>query len=572
MRWSPKTDPTTGEAYIGVDTTGRPLLLDPLLNKGMAFDPAERDTLKLHGLVPPAVNTLEQQLDRTYENFRAKSNDLEKYIYLASLQDRNETLFFRLALEHINEMMPIVYTPVVGLACQRFSHIWRRARGLYISYEQRDRIPEILAQVPFPPAVIVATDGERILGLGDQGAGGMGIPIGKLCLYTLCAGLPPQLTLPIMLDVGTDNEERLADPLYLGLRQRRLRGKPYQEFIDRFVAAVAQTYPEALLQWEDLLKENAIDQLNRFRDRVCSFNDDIQGTAGVVVAGIMGALRITGQPLTDQRVLFAGAGASTHGISHLIMAAMVEEGLTPEEARRRIWMVDSRGLVTEERKGLEDFKAVCARSVSEISSYTCEDRSRITLEEAVKNARPTILLGTSGTPGVFTESIVSAMADFNERPIIFPLSNPTSKSECVPEDAIRWSNGRAILATGSPFDPVTFKGRHYRIGQGNNAFLFPGVGLGVWVGRIRRVTDRMFLQAARALAAKVEPQDLATTSVYPDLRKIRECSHAVACAVIRCAVEEGMAEKEALDRLEEKVAKAMWQPAYRPLRFEGPER
>jgi malate dehydrogenase (oxaloacetate-decarboxylating) len=568
MRWSAKRDPATGERYLSVDGRGRPLLLNPFTNKGTAFPPEERDSLNLHGLVPPACCSVEEQLARTYENFQAKSTDLERFIYLASLQDRNETLFYRLLSEHIDEMMPVVYTPVVGEACQKFSHIYRRGRGLYVPYAQRERIEEILANVPRQPAVIVVTDGERILGLGDQGAGGMGIPIGKLCLYTLCAGVPPELTLPIMLDVGTDNEERLADPLYLGERHRRVRGEEYQSFVDQFVAAVQKLFPRALLQWEDFLKENAIHQLHRFRDRLCSFNDDIQGTAGVTLAGIYCGLRLTGQRIEDQRILFAGAGASAQGISDLLVSAMSESGMSVEEARRRIWTVDSKGLVTADRPGLEGFKATYARHPAEIDGYECRDRGRITLEETIFNARPTVLIGTSGTPGTFTETVVRAMAEINPRPMIFPLSNPTSKCECTAEEAVRWSDGRAIVATGSPFDPVDYDGVRHRIGQGNNAFIFPGVGLGVWLASARRVTDGMFLDAAKALAGKVSEEDLAETAVFPRLSRIRECSHAVACAVVRRAVAEGHAEERVLEDLENRVAEAMWTPEYRPIRYE----
>ena len=566
MLWSVRRDKETEEEFIAVDTKGRSILLNSFTNKGTAFTPSERNDLNLHGLEPPAVSTMEQQLDRTYQAFKAKSTDLERYIYLTSLHDRNETLFFRLVHEHIDEMMPIVYTPVVGQACQEFSHIYRQARGLYVSYDQKDNIEKILANAPYPPAVIVATDGERILGLGDQGSGGMGIPIGKLSLYTLCAGVPPYRTLPVMLDVGTDNADRLADPLYLGLRHPRIRGEEYQDFIDRFVAAVQRVYPHVLLQWEDLLKENAIKQLARFRDRVCSFNDDIQGTAAVVLAGVMAALRITGQALGDQRILFAGGGASATGISELLVDAMEQQGLTRKEARARIWLVDSRGLITTAREGLEDYKRRFARERNEVGEFTCQDHSRITLEEAVRNVKPTILIGTSGTPKVFTETVVRLVSAANARPVIFPLSNPTSKSECTPEDAIRWSDGRAIVATGSPFPPVEFNGTRFRIGQGNNAFVFPGIGLGVWLARTEKVTDSMFREAARALAQQVTEADLEENSVYPELRRIRQCSLAVACAVIREAVREGLADPGILPDLEENVKKAMWFPEYMPIR------
>jgi malate dehydrogenase (oxaloacetate-decarboxylating) len=569
LSFSIKVDPATGQQYMAVSQKGRPLLLNPFTNKGTAFTRRERDELDLGGLVPPGICTIRQQMDRTYENFKAKTSNLEKFIYLTSLQDRNETLFYRLALEHIDEMMPVVYTPVVGEACQRYSHIYRRGRGLYIAYEDRDRIEKILANAGIPnPSVIVVTDGERILGLGDQGAGGMGIPIGKLCLYTLCAGVSPYSTLPITLDVGTNNPERLNDPLYLGMRHERVRGEAYQGFIDAFVAAVQKVFPRVVLQWEDFLKENALFQLARFRDQLCTFNDDIQGTAAVVLVGLYGALRITGQKMRDQRVVFAGAGASTQGISELLVAAFMEDGLDREEAIRRIWTADSRGLVTRDRPNLEKYKATYARAAQEVTGYACKDRSKITLLETVENAKPTMLIGTSATPGTFDEAVVKAISRHNARPIVFPLSNPTSKTECTPEDALRWSEGRAIVATGSPFDPVTVDGKRHRIGQCNNSFVFPGVGLGLTISGARRVSNGMFLEAAKALAALVKPEDLAETAVYPELSRIRECSFAVACATIRRAVAEGHADPEILEHLEKTVERAMWFPEYLPLRFE----
>ena len=564
-----RRDPLTGDVYLSVTEDGPALLRDPLTNKGTAFTADERERLRLDGLVPPAICAIEDQLDRVYENFRAKATDLERYIHLASLQDRNETLFFRLLHDHIDEMMPIVYTPVVGEACQRFSHIYRRARGLYISLEQQDHIEDILRNHPRQPAVIVVTDGERILGLGDQGVGGMGIPIGKLCLYTACAGVPPDRTLPIVLDVGTDNEERLSDPLYLGMRHRRVRGAAYQQFIDRFVEAVMRVFPGAVLQWEDFLKENAITQLQRFRDRLCTFNDDIQGTAAIVVAGIYAALRMTGRPLREQRIVIAGAGASAQGIADLLVAAFEDAGLTADAARRHIATVDSKGLVTTARPNLESFKAAYALAPADVASFDAADRSRITLLETIRNLRPTILLGVSGTANLFTEPIVRAMAAINERPIVFPLSNPTSKSECTAEQAVVWSDGRAIVATGSPFVPVEFGGMRRRIGQCNNSFVFPGVGLGLWVGQVTRVTDAMFLDAAKALAREVTAEDLAHGAIYPQLDRIRECSRAVACAVIRRAVAERHADARLLDDLDSTVRRAMWTPHYVPIRFEA---
>jgi malate dehydrogenase (oxaloacetate-decarboxylating) len=412
------------------------------------------------------------------------------------------------------------------------------------------------------------TDGERILGLGDQGAGGMGIPIGKLSLYTLCAGVSPYTTIPITLDVGTDNEERLADPVYVGERHRRVRGPEYQQFVDSFVAAVRRVFPRVVLQWEDFLKENALYQLARFRDQLCTFNDDIQGTAAVVVAGLWAALRITGGRMRDQRVVFAGAGASAQGIAELVVSALCEDGLGREEAVRRIWTTDSHGLVTQGRPGLESFKAAYARGVDEVATYAAKDRGHVTLLETVENARPTVLIGTSATPGIFDEPVLRAMGRLHERPIVFPLSNPTSRSECTPEDALRVTGGRAIVATGSPFAPVSLDGQRHRIGQCNNSFVFPGVGLGLAVSRARHVSNGMFLEAARALAAQVTEADLAEGAVYPQLQTIRDCSKAVACATIRRAVEEGHADPDVLEHLEKRVARAMWYPEYLPMRYE----
>ena len=568
MAWHVQTDSSTGESYIATDRRGQALLGNPYTNKGTAFSEKERTELGLHGLLPAATSTMQQQLNRTYENYCNKATDIEKYIFLVSLHDRNETLFYRLVHEHIDEMMPIVYTPVVGEACQKFSHIYRRPRGLYIPYNQRHNIAQLLTNFDCPePSVIVVTDGERILGLGDQGAGGMGIPIGKLSLYTLCAGVPPQSTLPITLDVGTDNEELLRDPLYLGLRHKRVRGADYQAFIDLFVEAVQKVYPHVLIQWEDFLKGNAISQLQRFRDKVCSFNDDIQGTAGVVVGGMYSSLRITGERMRDQRILIAGAGASAQGIADLIVSALVEDGLTKEEAQRRIWTTDSRGLVTTARDTLEEFKATYARPVEEVQSWAVQDPAHISLEETVRFAKPTVLLGTSGTPGVFTEEVIRTMASNCERPMIYPLSNPTSKAECTAAEALTYSEGRAIVATGSPFDPVILDGKTFRIGQCNNCFIFPGVGLGVWAAKATRVTNEMFLDAAKALAAHLTESDLEQVAVFPRLERIREISRSVALAVMERAVDQGHADPSVLAGAEELVDRSMWFPEYLPIRY-----
>jgi malate dehydrogenase (oxaloacetate-decarboxylating) len=568
MNFRIKTDPETKQPYMAVQVRGRALLINPFTNKGTAFPTEERDALGLHGLLPPAICTLEQQLDRVYDNYKSKQDDMERYIFLTALQDRNETLFFKLVLEHLEEMLPIIYTPAVGAACQRFSHIYRRARGLYVNIDHLAQIDRVLQNPEAEPSVIVVTDGERILGLGDQGVGGMGIPIGKLSLYTLCAGIAPHKTMAIMLDAGTDNADRLADPLYLGLRRPRVRGEKYQEFVDAFVESVNRCFPRVLLQWEDFAKGNAIHQLARFRDRLCTFNDDIQGTAAVVLAGLYAGLRITRQRFSDERVLLAGAGAAAQGIAELLVTAFQEEGLSQAEARGRIWTFDSKGLVTKDRANLEDFKAACARDPAELGTYTCLDRSKPTLAEVILNVRPSVLLGTSGTPGTFNEASVRAMAKVNERPLIFPLSNPTSKAECTASEAVCWSDGRGIVASGSPFKPVDFNGTRHRIGQANNAWIFPGMGLGITVGGISRVTNSLFLEAAKTLATAVRESDLREGTVYPEMTRIRECSREVAIAVICRATAEGHASDGAVHDLESRITASMWSPGYLPMRYE----
>ena len=566
MDYTQKTDPKNGKPYLAVRKRGRELLLEPLTNKGTGFSREEREQLGLHGLLPTRISTMDEQLARAYGNNLAAGSPLGRYVHLATLQDRNEVLFFRLLHEHIEELMPIVYTPTVGEACQRFSHIYRQSRGVYIGYDQRGRIAEVLRNFPMKaPSVIVVTDGERILGLGDQGIGGMGIPIGKLCLYTLCAGLPPDTTLPIMLDVGTDNEELLKDPLYLGLRHKRVRGAEYQAFVDEFVAAVQQVHPRAVLQWEDFLKENALFQLERFREKLTSFNDDIQGTAAVTVAGLLASLRVSGGKLEDQRLLLGGAGASAQGIAALFVSSLMDGcGMSREAAHRRVFMVDSQGLVVADRPKLEGFKRDFARAAEEIDDWKVADRGKITLLEAIDNARPTLLVGTSATPGFFAEPIVRSMGRHNARPVIFPLSNPTSKAECTPADALAWTEGRAVVATGSPFAPVELGGRSHRIGQCNNSYIFPGVGLGAWVGKLTCITDEMFLDAARSLASNVTDEELAEGSLFPKLGRIREISADVACAVIRRAVQQGFADRRLLPNLEQRVRDAMWFPDYLP--------
>jgi malate dehydrogenase (oxaloacetate-decarboxylating)(NADP+) len=533
---------------------GEALLHDPLLNKGTAFTQAERDALGLRGLLPPMVDTIEDQLARVLENYRNKHTDLERYIHLVSLQDRNETLFYRLVTDHIEEMMPIIYTPTVGLACQQWGHLFRRPRGLYLSWEDRGRLAELLRAWPNRDVrVIVVTDGERILGLGDQGVGGMGIPVGKLSLYTACAGIDPSKTLPIMLDVGTENEGYRKDPLYLGLRQQRVRGEPYDAFLAEFVEAVKAVMPQALLQFEDFGNQNAFRLLERWRDRTCTFNDDIQGTAAVTLAGVYSALRLTGQALRDQTILFLGAGEAGIGIGDLIASAMVDEGATLADARRRCWFVDTKGLVVKSRADLAPHKVRFAHDAP----------GQPDLLSAIRALKPTALVGVSTMPKAFNQQVVEEMSRLNARPMIFALSNPTSKAECSAEEAYRWSKGQAIFASGSPFPPCVLDGRTFVPGQGNNAYIFPGVGLGVVASRARHVTDRMFSAAARSLASLVREDDLALGRIFPSLTRIREVSAHIGAAVAEVAFQDGLADVPKPADVKAFVKAEMWMPAYR---------
>lgn len=548
---------------VEISRTGQALLENPLLNKGSAFTEEERREFGLTGLLPPHVSSVDEQLSRTYGSFKQKESDLERYIYLVSLQDRNETLFYRLLWEHITEMVPIVYTPVVGEGCKLYSRIYRRPRGLYIGYNQLDDIGAVLDDAPNETVdVIVVTDGERILGLGDLGVGGMGIPVGKLSLYTLCAGIAPSRTLPIMLDLGTDNEELLRDPLYLGLRQHRVRGQEYDDFIEAFVCAVMDKFPSVLLQWEDFAKNNATRLLERYRDRLCTFNDDIQGTGAVTLSGLLAAMDVIGSRLSKQQVVMLGAGSAATGISDQIVTAMMSEGLTQQEARSAIWLVDSHGLVHTGRAGLESFKQKYAQDMEQVSRWKLLEPDRVTLLDVVKNVKPAILIGTSAQPGSFTEDVVREMAKHVARPVIFPLSNPTSKSEAVPVDLINWTDGRALVATGSPFPPVEFDNRLIKIGQCNNVFVFPGVGLGVIASRARRVTNEMFVAAARALAEFSPAVHDPAESLYPALEHVRKISRCVALAVGAEAMRLGLAETITREELARRVEAMMWVPRY----------
>jgi len=543
---------------------GMQLLQSPAWNKGTAFTMEERTNLGLHGLLPPQVETIDEQVVRAYAAYLAKRTPLGRHVQLRALQDTNEILFYRLLLAHIEEMMPIIYTPVVAEACQQFSQIYRRPRGLVISYPLRDSIPELLRNRSNPDIdVIVVTDGERILGIGDQGVGGLGIPIGKLALYTLVGGIPPARTLPIVLDVGTNNEERLSDPQYLGWRQKRVTGDAYLEFVDRFVRAVRQELPGALLQWEDFATPNARPLLNRYRDELLTFNDDIQGTAAVALGAIGAATRVAGRPmLRDQTIVFLGAGSASIGVADYLRTAMHGEGLSDEEARRRFYIVDIEGLLVDTRSDLTAEQGVYARPAGEVSAWPRTHRGFVGLSDVISSVPATVLIGLSTAVGAFTEPIVREMARKTERPVIFPLSNPTSRAEAKPEDLIRWTDGRALVATGSPYPPAVLGGRAWIISQCNNVFIFPAVGLGVVASGARRVSDGMLIAAARRLAEMSPALKDPAASLLPPLGELRGVAVEVACAVAEAAIREGLAPAETAEALRARVVASQWYPAY----------
>ena len=552
------TDEPTKIPYSGPQILGH-----PLYNKGSAFTREERQAFGLEGLLPSAINTIEQQARRVYENLARKTDPLERYIGLASLEDRNEHLFHHVLGEHLEEFLPIVYTPTVGRACQQFSHIFRRARGLWITPEHRGRIDEVLGNWTGDDVrLIVVTDNERILGLGDQGAGGMGIPIGKAAVYTAAAGINPGHTLPISLDVGTDNQELLDDDLYLGWPHRRLRGPEYDAVVDEFVTAVRRRFPRALLQWEDFKKQNAFNLLDRYRKVLPSFNDDIQGTGAVVLAGILAAARITGVPLERQRVVILGAGAAGIGIARQIYDALERAGLTGDELMRALALVDVDGVLARDGQPLDAFQLPFAWPAE--LARDCGLTGRHDLEAVVRSMKPTVLIGACGQGGAFGKDVVEAMAFHVERPVILPLSNPTSQSEAVPADVIGWSRGHALVAAGSPFEPVSHGGREIRIGQCNNTFIFPGMGLGALVAEAREVTDRMFRCAAECLAQQVSEEDLAAGALYPRVRDLRRVSTRIAEAVAREACDSGVGKPFADGAIPQAVAEAQWEPVYRP--------
>jgi len=542
---------------------GPALLSTPLLNKGSAFSTTERKYFNLEGLLPEAIESIEEQTGRAYKQYQSFENDMDKHIYLRNIQDTNETLFYRLVQNHISEMMPIIYTPTVGAACENFSNIYRRGRGLFISYENKNRIDDLLNNAANQNVkVIVVTDGERILGLGDQGIGGMGIPIGKLALYTACGGISPAHTLPIVLDVGTNNPQRLADPMYMGWRHPRITGDEYKDFVEDFIQAVQRRWPQALVQFEDFAQKNAMPLLERYKNRICCFNDDIQGTAAVTVGSLLAACKAAGSSLSQQRVTFLGAGSAGCGIAEAIIAQMVSEGISDAQARSQVYMVDRWGLLQEGMPNLLDFQQRLVQKTENTKEWTSEEPN-YSLVDVMRNAKPTVLIGVSGAPGLFSKEVIQEMHKHCERPIVFPLSNPTSRVEATPNDIIRWTDGQALVATGSPFDPVTHHGQTYPIAQCNNSFIFPGIGLGVLAIKATRVSDEMLMESSRALS---ECSPLAINglgALLPPLEEIHTVSKKIAFAVAKKAIEQGYALEITDEALMQKIEQYFWKPVYR---------
>ena len=544
-----------GDKKIHIDKSlkGSQILHDPLLNKGSAFSREERTVFNLNGLLPARVLTIEDQKNRIMENYYNKQNDLEKYIFLIALQDRNETLFYKTLVDEIDTLMPIIYTPVVGEACQKYGHIFRRPRGLYISNDNKGDIKNILKNWPNKKVdVIVVTDGERILGLGDLGSNGMGIPVGKLSLYTACAGIDPSRCLPIMLDVGTENKNLKEDPLYIGLTNGRVRGQEYDDFIDEFMDQVSLVFPDAIIQFEDFGNRNASRLLKKYKNKYRMFNDDIQGTAGVTIAGLIASQRITKKSLADEKILFYGAGTAGIGIAHLYIKALVEDGFTEDDAKKRCWFVDSKGLVVESRKGLSNDKSFFAHDHAMVEGLT----------DIIKSIRPTALIGISGQRNAFSKNVLELMASFNKYPIVFALSNPTSSSECTAEQAYRWTKGTCLFASGSPFDEVVLNGQILSPGQGNNAYVFPGVGLGIVLTRSKIIPDNLFLVAAKTLAGLVTDKELSKGQLYPSLSDIRNVSKKIAINVARKVISSGLSTTNISDDLEKHLDKIIYYPEY----------
>jgi malate dehydrogenase (oxaloacetate-decarboxylating) len=552
------------EHAIHTKRSGFDLLLHPGLNKGTAFTEQERDLFALHGLLPPHIGTLEDQRERRKRALDNQPTPFAKYAFMRDLQDTTETLFYSLIAHHVEELLPIVYTPAVGEGCQRFSEIWRKPRGLFLSYPNKDRIEQILAHPRYDDIrCIVVSDGERILGLGDQGAGGMGIPIGKMALYTALGGIPPEDCLPILLDVGTDNETLLHEPIYIGWQHKRIRGQEYDDFVEAFVSAVERRWPHILLQWEDFAGVNAARLLERYRDRLCTFNDDIQGTAAVTTATLLAAVHATGVPLSQQTIAMFGAGSAGVGIVDMLVAAMQEEGLSEEQARKKIYAFNSRGLLVEGAEGIRPSQLPLVRKHEDVAGWKLSDSGPISLLDVVRNAKITVLVGVSAQAGAFTEEIVREMVRHTPRPVIFPLSNPTSRSEATPADLLQWTDGRALVGTGSPFAPVKVDGKQVRISQINNSFIFPGLALGILVSRARRVTDGMIMAAAKCLAFLSPAREDKTAPLLPPVAESRKVGLLVGEAVALKAIEEGVAEADDALSMQERLQAYVWEPVYR---------
>ena len=557
----------TSQTEIVTDRSGYELLTDPFLNKGTAFTQEERDAFDLNGLLPPSIGTLNGQVRRRMRALQEFGTDLERYAFLRELQDTNETLFYALLESDLKGMMPLVYTPTVGLGCEHFSRVFRKPRGLFLSPPYQSRLKQILANPRFDDVeAICVTDGERILGLGDQGAGGMGIPIGKLALYTACGGIHPRTTLPVILDVGTDNPDRLADPLYVGWRTERVRGEAYDDFVEAFVSAVDERWPHVLLQWEDFAKANATRLLSRYRDRLCTFNDDIQGTAAVATGALLAAINVTGIPLGQQKIAVFGAGSAGIGIASLLMRAMVEAGSPPKQAARHFYLVDRPGLLLEGMNGIEDFQRPFLQPRDVAATWTLESPGTISLHDVAANAGITALIGVTGQPGAFSEKIIRAMASRTARPVIFPLSNPTSRAEATPHDVDAWTGGRAVIGTGSPFPPLRRHGADFAVDQTNNSYIFPGVALGSIAVQARRITDGMFMAAAKALAAASPARTDPNANLLPPVTAMRDISLIVAKAVAREARKEGLCAELTDAEIDLAIAARIWTPRYLPYR------
>jgi malate dehydrogenase (oxaloacetate-decarboxylating) len=567
MKMSMQLQAAAEEQTIEVSLSGFDLINSPRLNKGTAFNDRERDIFSLHGLLPPHVGTLEEQLERRMQTLDEQSTPFNKYAFLRDLQDTNETLFYALLVRNVEKMLPLVYTPTVGEGCQRFSEIWRKPRGLFLSYPNKDRIAQILSHPRYDGIkCIVVSDGERILGLGDQGAGGMGIPIGKMALYTALGGIHPEHCLPILLDVGTDNEERLKSPIYVGWRHNRIRGQEYDDFVETFVSAVKSRWPHVLLQWEDFAGSNAARFLARYRDRLCTFNDDIQGTAAIAAATLVSAINVTGVPLEEQTIAVVGFGSAGLGITNLLAQFIQDKGVSAGEARRRFYAIDRYGLITENGKDVHPEQLPYARKEEEVRGWSSQN-GEITLLDVVRNAKPSVLIGVSGQAGAFTEQAVREMAKHSARPVIFPLSNPTSRSEAIPQDLMDWTEGRALIGTGSPFEPVTVGGKKIHIAQTNNSYIFPGLALGIIASKARRVTDAMVKAAATELTRHVPTQKNKEGDLLPPISEARPIGRLIAEAVGKQAILDGQAQVADVATLNRELDANIWEPVYVPYDF-----